>query len=321
MRLAFDTSGPYAGPMPRATTALPEAAAADPAPRAAPGSAPPCITGHEFWLPGVGERAHTGVLLVHGLTGTPNEMRIIGKGLNRAGFSVYGMQLAGHCGSFDDLLATRWQDWTASVRAAAQRLHAEVDRVLVVGLSMGAVLALDLAADPETRVAGVAALSTMFRHDGWSIPLYTRLSFLLKPFRLLGIGRRQVFMEQPPFGIKDDGLRQRIVAQMHAGDSAAAGLAGNPWYSIIEMRDLSRHVQRRLDRVHAPCLLVHAADDDVASVANARLVQRKVRGPVELLLLRDSYHMVTIDRERRTVLTRTTAFVERVAAAAAPVGP
>jgi len=128
-------------------------------------------------------------------------------------------------------------------------------------------------------------------------------------------------MEQPPFGIKDDGLRQRIVAQMHAGDSAAAGLAGNPWYSIIEMRDLSRHVQRRLDRVHAPCLLVHAADDDVASVANARLVQRKVRGPVELLLLRDSYHMVTIDRERRTVLTRTTAFVERVAAAAAPVGP
>ena len=298
------------------TPAGPEAAlglarVTDPA-NAAP-AATPCVTAHEFWLPGRGEAGRTGVLLVHGMTGTPNEMRMLGKGLNRAGFSVYGMQLAGHCGSMDDLLQSHWQDWAASVRAAAVRLHGEVDRLVVMGLSMGAVLALDLAADPEQRVAGVGALSTMFWHDGWSIPLYTRLSFLLKPFRLLGIGRRKVFMEQPPYGIKDDALRQRVVAQMQSGDSSAAGLPGNPWYSIIEMRDLSVHVRRRLGRITAPCLAIHASNDDISSVANARLIQRKVQGLVEVVLLDDSYHMITIDRERRTVTAKAVAFLQRIA--------
>jgi carboxylesterase len=276
-------------------------------------AADPCVTPHEFWLPGSGERGRTGVLLVHGLTGTPNEMRLLGKGLHRAGFSVLGVQLAGHCGDFDDLLASRWTDWTASVRDGARRLQAQVDRVVVMGLSMGAVLALGLAAEPRSPVAGVVALSTMFRHDGWSIPAYTRLSFLLKPFRFFGIGRRRVFLEQPPYGIKDEALRRRIVEQMNAGDSAVAGLTGNPWYSIIEMHDLADHVQARLDRVRVPCLLVHAVEDDISSVENARMVERSVQGPVQLMLLHDSYHMVTIDRERRAVTARCVDFVTSVA--------
>lgn len=284
-----------------------------PAPRRADAAAPVCITENEFLLPGHGARARTGVLLVHGLTGTPNEMRLLGKGIARAGFTVYGMQLAGHCGSQEDLVRTRWQDWASSVRAAAHRLRGAVDQIVVVGLSMGAVLALNLAADADVPLLGVGALSTMFRHDGWSIPLYTRLSFLLKPFRALGIGRNKVFLEQPPYGIKDEALRQRIVAQMQSGDSAAAGLPGNPWYSIIEMRDLSAHVQARLGRVQVPCLVMHSSNDDISSLANVRLIETRVRGPVEVVLLHDSYHMIAIDRERRTVVAKTVEFVTRLA--------
>ncbi len=275
-----------------------------------------CVTPHEFVLPGRGAAARCGVLLVHGLTGTPNEMRLLAKGLNRAGYTVYAVQLAGHCGTQEDLLQTRWQDWAASVHAGAARMHAHVDQMFVMGLSMGAVLALELAAEKPEWITGVGALSTMFRYDGWSIPFYTRLSFLLRTFRALGIGRHKVFLEQPPYGIKDEALRSHIVAQMQSGDSAVAGLTGNPWYSVIEMRALSTHVQRVLDRITAPCLVVHAREDDVSSVKNAELVARKVRGPVELVLLDDSYHMITIDRERRTVTARASAFVERIAAAA-----
>ncbi len=280
----------------------------------APACAPPCIHDTEFFLPGQASRANTGVLLLHGLTGTPNEMRLLGKGLAKAGFSVYGPQLAGHCGSLDDLLASRWQDWAASVRSAATRLAGQVDRFVVMGLSMGAVLALDLAADAHPQLLGVAGLSTMFRHDGWSIPAYTRLSFLIKPLHALGIGRRRVFMEQPPYGIKDEPLRRRVVAQMQAGDSAAAGLPGNPWASITEMHALGRHAKARLRQVDKPCLLIHAVHDDVSSLANVRLVQTQVQGPVETLLLHDSYHMITIDRERRAVVARAVDFVERLAA-------
>ncbi len=282
---------------------------------------PVCVTQHEFLYEGQGERARTGILLVHGLTGTPNEMRLLGKGLHRAGFTVYGVQLAGHCGTQEDLLRTRWQDWATSVHAGAERLRGRTDRLLVIGLSMGAVLALELAATRPELVDGVGALSTMFWHDGWSIPRYTRLSFLLRGLRALGIGRSQVFMERPPYGIKDEAVRKRIVERMQQGDSAAAGLPGNPWYAIIEMRALSTHVRRQLGRVRAPCLVMHASQDDVASVANARLVVRKVSAPVELVLLHDSYHMITVDRQRRTVTAHAVDFASSIAATARRVHP
>ena len=70
----------------------------------------------------------------------------------------------------------------------------------------------------------------------------------------------------------------------------------------------------RLHAVRVPCLVVHAREDDIATVDNARAIVRGVRqAPVELVLLEDSYHMVTVDRERRTVIRRTVAFVRGIA--------
>ena len=77
------------------------------------------------------EGGRSGVLLIHGLTGTPMEMKLLGKGLNRAGFTVHGMQLAGHCGDVEDLLATGWHDWYASVEKAADALREKVDHLFV----------------------------------------------------------------------------------------------------------------------------------------------------------------------------------------------
>ena len=272
------------------------------------------------------EGGRTGVLLIHGLTGTPNEMRLLGKALHKAGYTVYGMQLAGHCGSEDDLIATRWQDWYASVCAAAERLRQRVEHFFVAGLSMGAMLALKLAADQPQQVHGVSAMATMFRHDGWSMPLYSRYCHFLPPLcKSLGLGRRLCFNEQPPYGIKDERLRAQVVAQMHSGDSAAAGLPGNPWWALAEMYALSAQVRRQLREVTSPCLVIHSTEDDVASLErNGGLVARSVRGPVQTCWLEDSYHMVTIDRERRKVAARTVEFIEQTLAAqglrgAAPV--
>ena len=259
------------------------------------------------------EGGRDGVLLIHGLTGTPTEMRILGKGLNRAGFTVVGVRLAGHCGTEEDLLGTTWEDWYASVEAAADELRGRVDRVFVAGLSMGALLALRLAAVRPEWVAGVGVFGATFRYDGWSIPWTGRLAFTLPWLKKLGIGRQRSFIEQPPYGIRDEHLRAQVSAAMFSGDSAAAGLPGNPWHALAEMVDMSRDVRRRLPDVVAPCFIAHASDDDVASVANADLVARRVRGPVEMLLLADSYHMITIDRERRTLIERTADFFSRIA--------
>lgn len=262
----------------------------------------------DFFLHG----GRAGVLLIHGLTGTPAEMRFVGKGLHRAGFTVHGMQLAGHCGDEADLLRTGWRDWYRSVGDAASALRERVDHLFVAGLSMGAVLALKLAADRPHDVDGVAAYGTTFRYDGWSIPPIARLSFLLPLVTRLGIGRQRRFMESFPYGIKDERIRQRIAGSMLAGDSAAAGLPGNPWPSLAEFYQLAAGMRRQLGRVCAPCLVMHAAEDDVASVGNAHLVARSVSGPVETVLLDDSYHMITVDQQRDHVIARSADFFGRI---------
>ena len=279
-----------------------------------------CLTPHEFVMPGAGSNARIGVLLIHGLTGTPAEMRLLGKGLNKQGFTVYGVQLAGHCGSMEDLVSTRWTDWLGSAESGLQRFAAHVDHVVVGGLSMGALLSLAVAERHPDKVAGVCALSTTFRYDGWSIPVYTKLAFLLPLFRLLGIGRNSVFMEAPPYGIKDEALRARVVEQMNSGDSSAAGLPGNPWWSIIELRALSANVLAQLQKLRSPCLVIHAKEDDISSVSNAHDIERgATNAHVELVLLDNCYHMITIDRERRTVIAKMNEFVARAANASAPI--
>ena len=259
------------------------------------------------------EGGRSGVLLIHGLTGTPTEMRRVGKGLNRAGFSVYGMQLAGHCGDANDLIKTGWRDWYASVEAAAESFRHEVDHLFVAGLSMGAVLSLKLAAEKPDWIKGVGVYGATFRYDGWAVPWYSRFAAPLSMLCKLGVGRHRMVYESEPYGIRDERLRAQISAQMLGGDSAAAGLPGNPWPSLAEMFSMARVVRRDLPRVTSPCLIAHAVEDDIASLANARMVEEGVSGPVEMLLLNDSYHMITVDRERRLLTERSAEFFGRIA--------
>ena len=262
-----------------------------------------------FHLPG----GRNGVLLIHGLTGTPTEMRFVAKGLNRNGFTVHGMQLAGHCGDEADLLKTGWHDWYQSVVEAAQRLREEVDHLFVAGLSMGALLALKLAADYPDKVDGLGLYGTTFVYDGWTIPWIGKLSFMLPLVCGLGFGHQRKFHECFPYGIKDERIRQRIAGSMLSGDSAAGGLPGNPWPSLAEFYRLSFRVRQQLKNVRTPCLVVHAKDDDVASLKNVRMVVRGVGGPVETVLLENSYHMITVDQERNQVIERSTRFFNEIA--------
>jgi len=263
----------------------------------------------------------SGVLLIHGLTGTPTEMRFVARGLHDAGFTVSAVQLAGHCGDTDDLVATGWRDWVRSVEEAASRLRAEVDHLFVAGLSMGALLSLELALRRPADVAGVGLYGTTFRHDGWAVPPIARLSFLLPLVCALGLGRRRVVNEAFPYGIKNERIRNWIVGSMLAGDSGAGGLAGNPWPSLAEFAKLSSHVRRRLRSVRTPCLVVHSSHDDIASLRNVALIERNVAGPVETVLLDDSYHMVSVDQQRDIVVASSVDFFSRVVAAKARDAP
>jgi len=264
------------------------------------------VTDNSFFHPG----GRIGVLLIHGLSGTPTEMKYVGKGLARAGHTVYGMQLAGHCGTDADLAKTGWPDWIDSVDEAYDFLRPRVDVVCAAGLSMGALLCLDLAARRPDACAALALYSTTLWYDGWNI---SRLQFLV-PFVLkLPFVDRFRYTETFPYGIKDERLRRRVVAQMQTGDSGAAGLPGLSASSLRQLHALIGRVKKITPTVRTPSLILHASDDDVTGVRNALFLQNNLGGPRRTVLLDDCHHMITVDRQRDLVVRLSAEFFAEVA--------
>jgi carboxylesterase len=258
----------------------------------------------------------TGFLLVHGLGGTPLELKFVAKGLARRGFTVHGCQLAGHCGDERDLLATDWQDWYASVEAGLARLRARCDTIVAGGLSMGAVLALHLAAQRKDEVHGLALYAPTLWHDGWAMPWSIHL---LRFGILSAIGHRLVsrfyrFTEVEPYGIKDPAIRAVVLAAMTSGDTTRAGILVTPGEAIRQHCDLVDVVKRELKSISTPAVLIQARDDDMASLKNSEYLQRHLRGPVSTVILDDSYHIVTVDRQRDLVIEASAAFATALVA-------
>ena len=113
-----------------------------------------------------------GVLLVHGLGGTPAELRFVAQALNRAGYTVYCPLLVGHGGSEELLNTTTWTDWYKSVEEAHDLLTQRCDVELAGGLTAGVNLALLLAARRPSAVNGCILYSPTFWPNGWAIPWY-----------------------------------------------------------------------------------------------------------------------------------------------------
>jgi len=250
-----------------------------------------------------------GVLLLHGLCGTPTEMRFVANGLARAGYTVHCPQLAGHCGTEEDIKNTTWQDWYASAEAALVEIRKECDIVIVGGLSTGAVLSLLLAANHPDKVQGTALFAPTLWLNGWLIPWHARLFRMVFSKRIANmIG----FPDLHPHGIKDQRIRDFIQSALFSGDSSTAGLPNTPGGAVLEHRRLVNATKRRIGDIHQPALIVHPREDDYADLDNAWYLQRNLKGMVDMVVLEDSYHIVTVDRQRHVVVDRATTFVEMV---------
>lgn len=255
-----------------------------------------------------------GVLLIHGLGGTPVEMRYVALGLARAGYTVHVPQLAGHCGTPEDIMRSTWRDWVASIDAALDEMLKVCDTVIVGGLSAGGVLALEIASRRPADVQGVALFAPTLWLNGWSVPWYAPF------FRLVHtkwFANKIRFIEREPYGIKDRRMREMVVKALGSGDSSQAGLYCTPGGTMLELRRLVQHVLPKLKSIRQPALLLHPRDDDRADMQNSFYLARKLGGIVHMTVLEDCYHIITVDRQRDVVVERTTAFAEWVNARAA----
>ncbi|MBV8031911.1 MAG: alpha/beta fold hydrolase [Betaproteobacteria bacterium] len=244
-------------------------------------------------------------LLVHGLAGSPLEVRFIGKLLQRAGFSVYIPVIPGDSMGSEPLPWQRWRDEIARIFADLRARH---DTVSVGGLSSGATLALTLA---ET-VPGIQALAlwavTLY-YDGWAIPWYRSL---FEPAYRLGFGRFYGYREAEPYGLKNERWRARVAEAMRAHKASTAGPALIPSDFLFQSILMGRYAVSHLHRVTCDTVVLHAADDETASPRNADEVFAGIRSVHKRrLMLGDSYHIITMDNERDLVARETIRFFQQ----------
>jgi carboxylesterase len=250
-----------------------------------------------------------GFLLIHGLGGTPMELRYVAQGLAHAGHTVHVPQLAGHCGTVEELKATGWTDWYASVEREHDQLNTRCDAVVVGGLSVGCILALHLAAVRPENVSGLALYAPSLWLDGWGVPWHAALfRFVTQKW----CADLFPFAERHPWGIKDPRLRALVERAIKSGDSSRAGIAALPGRLMLEMRWLVQRVRGEIAAVRQPALIIHPREDDRASLRNLHYLQSRLGGLTETVVLNDSYHLVTLDRQRQVVVARTLEFAQRV---------
>lgn len=253
-----------------------------------------------------------GVLLIHGLGGTPIELRFVAHGLARAGHTVSCCQLAGHCATPEELRRSTWQQWYASVEAAHDRLKEQCDIIVAGGLSMGGILATHLAQNRPEEVHGLLLLAPTLKLDGWSMPWYSRFLNYIRP---LPFPFEVDLAEHEPYGLKDERVRALVVSAMLSGDGSQAGVFSTPMRSFANLNALVAVVKRDLGKVRQPALIVHPREDDMASLENAHYLQKHLGGLVDTLVLDNSYHMVTLDQQRHIVVQRAASFVDWVQSA------
>jgi len=252
-----------------------------------------------------------GLLLFHGLGGTPMELRYVAYGVARSGYTVHCPLVAGHGAGVEEVAQTTWQDWYASAEAALHRIRQDCDVVFVGGLSVGAITALLLAARNPKLVQGTVSYAPIFWLNGWVMPWYARLFGLVHHKRFANMLR---FEDAEPHGIKDARVRDLIANALKSADNSVSGLPYTPGGAVLEHRWMVKAFMREAGKIKQPSLVLHPREDDHADINNSEFLQRSLGGRVELVVLDDSYHIITIDRQRQVVVDRTLSFMNQVVA-------
>ena len=244
----------------------------------------PIITGAEPWA---SDGDSYGVLVLHGFTGNPQSMRPLAEALASAGFTVDMPLLPGHGTSVDDMVPTRWTDWSGAAEEAYVALAARCDRVVVSGLSMGGSLSCWLATrHPE--IAGLALINPMVDPPAEDFQAMIRT--------LLDEGT-----EVAP-GIGSDIAKEGTKEKAYEGSPLRAAL------SLFEgVEELSHH----LGEITCPVLLMTSREDHVVGPESGDLLEASVGGPLERVWLDRSFHVATLDWDAPVIEERVVAFAAK----------
>lgn len=233
------------------------------------------------------------VLCLHGLTGTPFEMRPIAAEIVRRGIRCVGPVMAGHGLTAVELRGTPYRAWVDLARDSLLKLRGESEQVYVVGLSMGGLVTLALAT--ENCADAVAVLGTPLRLAA-SVRLRVPLAKYVYPY----------MNKNGDIDIQNEEARARH-----------PGLDAIPLASAHEVMKLQKMLRARLSKITAPIFVGHGALDHTANPRDARVIFAAVNsGERVLYICERSGHVISVDHDGPALAAAIADFVERQIACA-----
>ena len=229
-----------------------------------------------------------GALVLHGFTGTPQSMRGLAAAFAAAGFAVELPRLPGHGTSVDDLATTTFADWSQAVADVYDELAGRCERVVVAGLSMGAMLGAWLAAR-RPEIAGLVAINGAFA------PAEPSAREGLEQLVAQGVAR----MPGPGNDVADTSQTELAYSEV-------------PPAQYVSLVDALDALQADLPKIHCPSLVITSEQDHVVQPAWSDHFAERVGGPVERMRLVRSFHVATLDYERADLEARAVEFATRV---------
>jgi len=229
----------------------------------------------------------TACLLLHGFTAQPEEMKFLAGDLHGRGYTVLIPRLAGHGTQPRDLGRVHWSDWLLSVEDGLDLLSGVAEQVVLIGQSMGAVIALTAAA--EYPVAAVVGLSTPnFVYSGAQV-------LLARALGAFGLMAGKHSPEHPELG-----------ARRQADYPAYARY---PVRIIPELARLQLAMRAALPAVSAPVLLV---DVGIGTTSLDEIHARLGASIKEKLWLDELDHSLVRDEKRQIVFDAIAAFLHKL---------
>ena len=246
-------------------------------------------------LPGAEPWSHDGgaigVLCIHGFTGTPASMRPMATAFATAGFSVELPLLPGHGTTIDDMITTGWNDWSAAVADALDKLAARTERQVVAGQSLGGALALWLAAQRPT-LAGIVVVNPVTQ------PQPPEVVEMVREFLAEGMDR------VPAVG--SDIAKEGAVELCYDA---------TPLAPMLTLLDATEALSRGYGACTQPLLLFNSPQDHVVAPEQGEFLASSWGGPVERVTLERSFHVATQDHDAELIEARAVEFALRVSAA------
>lgn len=233
-----------------------------------------------------------GVLVLHGFTGNPSSMANQARAFASAGHHVEQPRLPGHGTTLADMQATDWADWSGEAAAAYERLVARVDRVVVMGLSMGGTLTLwtGLQRLADERLKGLVCVNAA------TMPQDPEVVEMIED-------------------LVDDGVEVSPAIGSDIADPDASEIAyeGTPLRQLLSLtNDGLAPITDRYGELTVPILVFSSVDDHVVPADNSAHLRDTAGGDVEFVTLERSFHVATQDFDRDLINERSLEFIERV---------